>query len=54
MLAEVAGFTLTRIIPGKASLEVLTGLYEVCGGVFRSQSGQVGELLEYTPKAKER
>ena len=41
MLAELAGFTLSRTIPDKALMGVLTGAYEVCGGVIRNQSGQI-------------
>ena len=41
MLPQILGFTLTRTIPTKVLLPVLTGAYQVCGGVIRNNSGQI-------------
>lgn len=41
MLAELAGFTLTRVIPDRVLLGVLSGAYKICGGVVRDHSGQI-------------
>ena len=41
MMREVSGFTVTRTIPDKVLFEVLTGAYEVCGGVVRNNAGQI-------------
>ena len=41
MIAQLAGFTLTRAIPDQALVGVITGAYKVCGGVIRNSSGQI-------------
>lgn len=41
MIAELAGFTVSRVIPDKCLIGILTGAYEVCGGVIRDNSGQI-------------
>ena len=41
MLAQVLGFTLTRTIPTNVLFGVLTGAYQVCGGVVRNNRGQI-------------
>ncbi len=41
MLAQVLGFTLTRTIPTKVLFGVLTGAYQIFGGVVRSRNGQI-------------
>ena len=41
MLPQVLGFTVTRMIPNNVLTGVLTGAYQVCGGVVRNNSGQI-------------
>ena len=41
MLAELVGFTLTRTIPDRVLLGVLSGAYKIYGGVVRDHSGQI-------------
>ena len=41
MLAELAGFTLSRTIPDSALLGILTGANKIYGGVVRNSSGQI-------------
>ncbi len=41
MLAEALGFTVTRTIPSRVLLGVLSGTYKVCGGVVRNHGGQI-------------
>lgn len=40
-MPQVLGFTLTRTIPSKVLFGVLTGAYQVYGGVVRNSSGQI-------------
>lgn len=41
-ISELAGFSVTRVIPDKCLMGILTGAYEVCGGVIRDKSsGQI-------------
>lgn len=50
MIAELAGFTLTRSIPDKVLLGVLSGGYKVLGGVVRNDMGQiVAHLVHAAP-----
>jgi hypothetical protein len=41
MISELAGFTLSRVIPDKCLIGILTGAYKICGGVIRDNSGQI-------------
>jgi len=41
MLPQVLGLALTRTIPRNLLFGVLTGAYQVCGGVIRNNSGQI-------------
>lgn len=41
MLTSLAGLTLARTIPADCLLGVLSGAYQVFGGVIRNQSGQI-------------
>jgi len=41
MISELAGYTLTRVIPDSVLAGVLSGSYKVFGGVIRNDSGQI-------------
>lgn len=41
MISELAGYTLTRVIPDNVITGVLSGSYKVFGGVVRNDSGQI-------------
>jgi hypothetical protein len=41
MISELAGFTVSRVIPDKYLIGVMTGAYKICGGVIRDNSGQI-------------
>lgn len=41
MISELAGFTVSRVIPDKCLIGVMTGAYKICGGVIRDNSGQI-------------
>jgi hypothetical protein len=41
MITELAGFTVSRVIPEKCLIGVMTGAYKLCGGVIRDNSGQI-------------
>lgn len=41
MISELAGFTVSRVIPDKCLIGIMTGAYEICGGVIRDNSGQI-------------
>ena len=45
MLPQVLGFTVAKTIPNKVLFGVLTGTYQVCGGVIRNKSGQIAAHL---------
>lgn len=50
MLAELVGFTLTRTIPDKVVLGILSGAYRIYGGVVRDHSGQIVAHLVHGAK----
>jgi hypothetical protein len=41
MISQLAGFTLTRSLPDKALIGVLTGAYKIYGGVIRDNAGHI-------------
>ncbi len=41
MITELAGFTVSRVIPDKCLIGIMTGAYKICGGVIRDNSGQI-------------
>lgn len=41
MISELAGFTLTRVIPDSVLAGVLGGSYKIFGGVIRNDAGQI-------------
>ena len=41
MISELIGFTVSRTIPDKCLIGIMTGAYKLCGGVVRDNSGQI-------------
>jgi hypothetical protein len=41
MVSEILGYTFTRTIPEKMLPGILSGAYQVCGGVIRDNAGQI-------------
>lgn len=47
MITELAGYSLTKTIPDKHLIGILTGVLKICGGVIRNTQGHiVGHLVD--------